>query len=130
MIALLVGLPVFPYVFNWHEEMKQVSPLARDIFGARGHFIVMLVAWQVLLLMRWPAVLTQPSPAGLALTIGVASFWLLRLFVQVVYFGVEHWWGKPLETTIHILIVLMLLYMNFVFLCALLHQRSALRMAC
>ncbi len=125
MVALLIGYPFFPAHFNWFEDMEKVSAMTRQIFWVHNFFIVLLLLLQTMLLLKWTRLVATPSPAGMALAIGLLSFWSLRLVMQVGFYGVELWWGKPFETVMHIITVLGLLYMTFVFGWAVKTQRAA-----
>ena len=115
MVFLLAGYPFFPAHFGWHEDMALVTPLTRQIFWVHHAFIILLLILQATLLLGWPRLLTRPSPAGLALAIGLTCFWGLRLIAQLGFYSSDLWWGKPLETVMHILFVLSWTGMTSVF---------------
>lgn len=129
LILLLAGYPFFPGYFNWSEELEQVSLLTRQIFWVHNVFIVMLLMMQALLLAGFPQLLTRPSPAGLALTLGLLVFWGVRLFLQLFYYDVSHWLGKVFESAVHFGLTGAIAYMIAVFTLALRCQWRALQAA-
>lgn len=129
ILLLLAGYPFFPSYFNWSGELEQVSLLTRQIFWVHNFFIVLLLLMQALLLVGFPRLLTRPSPAGLALAIGLLVFWGARLLMQLFYYDVSHWLGKVFESAVHFGLTGAIASMTVVFTLAVRGQWRALQAA-
>lgn len=106
LIFLAVAHVAFPRRFNWQEELSRLSLLNRQIFWIHTLFIMVVVALMGTVLLLEPAALLERSRLGVWVTGGFALFWGLRLVIQ--WFGYSHrlWWGKPVETVIHLVFTL------------------------
>lgn len=78
-------------------------------------FIALAVFLMGLLCLIASAQLLQ-TPLGKLILWGLFIFWFIRLLVQFVGYSPQLWKGKPTETTIHILLSLLWVYLSTVFL--------------
>lgn len=89
--------------FNWKEEFKNLNLLNRQMNYVHTFFIAFIVFLQGLLSVIAAEHLVTPSPLAVYVLIGLAVFWLARLYTQFFVYKKELWIGKPFETSVHIL---------------------------
>jgi len=106
LIALGLLHFVFPRRFNWSEELARLSPINKQIFLVHTLFIMVVLALMGGVLLFAPEALLERSRLAAWVTAGFTIFWGLRLVIQWFGYSRELWWGKPLETTIHLLFTL------------------------
>lgn len=93
--ALLTASFSVPRVLNWNDELKKLDPLSRQLVLVHGGFIVfMIVAFGLITILIADALLIG-SVVGAALAGMIASFWLLRLGVQLFYFDARRHLTTP-----------------------------------
>jgi hypothetical protein len=103
-IALIVlGLvhSVMPKYLNWKEELKNLSPVNREIMQVHTFFIAFILVLMGLLSFFYAQELTD-SQLGMVISGGLAVFWFVRAFCQFFIYSPGLWRGKIFETTIHI----------------------------
>lgn len=115
LIALAFLHLFFPRYFNWKEELKRLSLINKQMMVIHTFFIALTVFLMGLLCLIFSKDLLFTS-LGRALSIGLGTFWLVRLFIQFFGYTPKLWKGKKFETTIHILFTFLWLYFSIVFL--------------
>lgn len=105
---------VFPKYFRWKDELKSLSLINRQLMTVHTFFIALVVFLIGLLCLSSSKELVE-TDLGKTISLGLAIFWTLRLFVQFFVYSSKLWKGKSLETTIHILFSFMWIYLSLVF---------------
>lgn len=88
-IGLLLFHLSFWHLFNWGEELKQVSSLNRAVMQVLNislSFVFAIFAY--ISLMHTPELIS--TPLGKSLVLLIALFWLARSLQQVVFFKLHH----------------------------------------
>ncbi len=115
---LLVGLSlvhlVFPKWFNWDKELRSLSLINHQMMKIHTFFIAALVFLIGLLCLTSSNELIDTN-LGKKITLGLAVFWTIRLFVQFFGYSSLLWKGKAFETTIHILFIFLWTYLSVIF---------------
>lgn len=113
ILLALVHL-IFPRYFQWRKELATLSLVNRQLMYVHTFFI----AWAVLLMgvvcIR-SAQEMQSSAIGKTLAAGLFLFWSARLLFQLFIFSRRLWWGKSLETGVHIVFTMLWTYFSWVF---------------
>lgn len=112
-LALLHG--VFPRYFNWAEDLRPLTLINRQLMYIHTLFIALVVL--LMGLLCWsaaPELVT--TPLGRKVALGLGLFWLARLLVQFFGYSRQLWRGKRLETTVHVVFVVLWTYLTGVFL--------------
>ena len=122
MLALATIYPAYFRYFNWKEELQKVSLLTRQVFFVHSGFIMILLYLQGILLALFPAAVTEPSGAGLALTVGMTVFWIYRLIAQLWIYKRELWVGRRLNTFVHVVFTVLWVYFSAICVWALSEQ--------
>lgn len=117
LMALALIHLIFPRYFNWKEELKSLSLMNRQMMQVHTFFIALVVFLMGLLCFTSSAELTG-TPFGRTISLGLAIFWIIRLFMQLFIYSPKLWKGKPFETTVHIFFTLLWVYLSVVFLMA------------
>jgi hypothetical protein len=115
---LLIGLAlihiVFPKFFNWDKELSSLSLINRQMMTVHTFFIALTVFLMGLLCLTSSTEVSDTN-LGKKISLGLAIFWTIRLFVQFFGYSSKLWKGKTLETSIHILFILLWTYLSFIF---------------
>lgn len=111
LMALLVVMHAFiPARLRWREELARLSNINRQIFLVHTMFIVVLLALFAVLLAVYADALLQPGPLSRAVLAGLTIFWTLRLLTQWFIYSPEVWRGNRVNTTVHIVISAVWIY--------------------
>ncbi len=115
---LLIGLAlihiVFPKYFKWNKELSSLSLINRQLITVHTFFIALTVFLMGLLCFTSSGEVINTN-LGKKISLGLAMFWTIRLFVQFFGYSSKLWKGKTLETSIHILFILLWTYLSFIF---------------
>ena len=105
---------IFPSYFNWKEELKSLSLINRQMMKVHTFFIAFVVFLMGVLcfFMHEDLVTTE---LGRNISLGLAFFWIVRLFVQFFGYSSKLWRGKKFETLVHFLFSLLWAYLSIVF---------------
>ena len=116
---LLIGLAllhlIFPTYFHWKEELARISLINRQMMIVHTFFIALTVFLMGLLCVTSADLLTS-TPLGKRIALGFGVFWAIRLAIQCFGYSAELWRGKRMETTVHVLFILLWSTLTTVFL--------------
>jgi hypothetical protein len=115
LIALALIHIIFPRYFNWHEELKNVSLITRQILHVHTFFIALTVFLMGVLCLTSAHDLAA-TPLGRKIALGLFCFWGCRLVIQFFGYSSKLWKGKLFETCAHVAFVLLWAYLTTVFL--------------
>lgn len=115
LILLALAHIYFPRYFNWHKELKSISLINRQMMTFHTFFIALTLFLMGLLCITSSDELINTS-LGKKVSLGLAVFWVIRLFVQFFGYSSELWRGKRFETIVHILFSFIWSYFVLVFL--------------
>ena len=105
---------IFPRYFNWKGELKSLSLMNRQMFAVHTFFIALVVFLIGLLCITSSKDLIT-TELGKSISLGLAIFWTLRLFIQIFGYSTKLWKGKVFETSIHVLFTALWIYLCSVF---------------
>lgn len=106
---------VFPRYFNWKEDTAGLSHINRQVMYVHTFFIAFIVFLMGLLCITCTQDLIT-TPLGKNICLGLALFWLARLFCQFFVYSSLHWKGKRFETFVHIVFSLLWILLSATFL--------------
>lgn len=116
---LQIGLALlhafFPRRFRWKEELASLSLLSRQIMYVHTFFVALTVFLIGVLCLTSSADLINTT-FGRRIALGLAVFWLIRLYVQFFGYSSKLWKGKAFETTIHIIFSIFWIYLSSTFI--------------
>jgi len=116
--VLLIGLAFLhfflPRYFNWKEELPRLSLANRQIFKIHTFFIA-LVVFLIGVLCYFTSHDLASTRLGKNISLGLAIFWSIRLFIQFFGYSQKLWKGKLFETIVHVVSSLFWLYLSLVF---------------
>ena len=115
MLALLHF--IFPKYFNWKHELNQLSMMNRQLMYVHSFFIALVVFLMGLLCLTSSTELLT-TPLGHRISLGFGIFWVVRLFVQLLVYSSKLWKGKTFESSVHILLSILWIYLSTVFFLA------------
>lgn len=107
----------FPEYFNWKKELGSLSLINRQMMYVHMFFIAFGVFLLGLLCLTSSDALLNTT-FGRRVSLGLAVFWTVRLYVQLFVYSTKLWKGKALETIIHILFSLFWAYVSTIFILA------------
>lgn len=114
----LIGLAlihiIFPRIFHWKEELQHLSLINRQMMTVHTFFIALVVFLLGVLCVLETNDLIH-TQLGRKISLGMAFFWGLRLFIQLFGYSSALWRGKRYETFVHILFTGLWIYMTIVF---------------
>ena len=114
LMALALVHIIFPKYFNWKEELKPLSLINRQMMTIHTLFIAIIVFLMGLLCLTSATELVTTS-LGKTITLGLAIFWTVRLYIQFFGYSAALWKGKVFETTVHITFSGFWIYLSVVF---------------
>jgi hypothetical protein len=119
--ALLIVLALvhisFPRFFNWRQELGSLSIINRQLMYVHTFFIAVVIFFVGLLCLTSTTELLNTG-LGKRISLGLAIFWILRLFVQFFGYSSEIWKGRSFETIAHVLFAIFWTYLSVVFVLA------------
>lgn len=102
---ILIGLSLihigFPRYFNWKEQLEKLSLINRQMMKVHTFFIALVVLLMGLLCILRANDLMN-TKLGNTVCLGMALFWLIRLYFQLFFYSPKLWRGRRFETAIHI----------------------------
>jgi hypothetical protein len=104
----------FPRYFKWKNDLKDLGLLNRQLMYVHTHFIGLMVFLMGLLCISSAKELSGTT-LGRKICLGLAIFWLVRLFVQFFGYSSKLWKGKRFETGMHVLFSLLWTYFVITF---------------
>ncbi len=116
LLLALAGMHgIFPRYFDWKEGLKSLSLINRQIMSIHTVFIALGVGLMGLLCLVAAPDLVH-TPLGKTVCTGLGFFWGVRLLVQFWGYSPELWRGRRLETSIHIMFIVLWGYFAGIFL--------------
>lgn len=115
LILVSLGHAVFPKYFKWKQELASLSVINRQLMYVHSFFIALIVGLIGILCLTSADDL-QYTEFGRRISLGLAVFWAIRLFIQFFVYSSATWKGKTFETVIHILISIFWVYLSCVFI--------------
>jgi UDP-N-acetylmuramyl pentapeptide phosphotransferase/UDP-N-acetylglucosamine-1-phosphate transferase len=88
-LAIVLVNATLPGKLRVREGMKSTPPFFRQIFYVHWIYIVMVLALFTALCFGFAPDLAGASPLGRFLSSFIAAFWLLRIFLQWLYYDSE-----------------------------------------
>jgi hypothetical protein len=125
ILVLVAAYPIYPKWFGWRQELERVSLLTRQVFFVHCGFIVLLLALQAVLLLKFPQAVMEKSSAAQALLLGMTAFWIYRLIAQLLIYSPRLWTGNRLHTVVHVVFTALWAYLTAVCAWGLWYQFSA-----
>ena len=115
-ILLLLSLihVVFPKYFNWEKELTKLSLINKQMMVIHTFFIALAVLLMGLLCLFSTEELTHSS-LGKTISLGLAIFWTIRLFIQFFGYSNKLWKGKTFETIVHVSFTVLWIYLCIIF---------------
>ena len=114
LIVLALMHMAFPKYFKWEEDLSSLSLINRQMMVVHTFFIALIVFLMGLLCLISPIELINSS-LGKKIAFGFGIFWTIRLLIQFFGYATELWKGKKMETTVHILFIILWVYLSFIF---------------
>ncbi len=81
---------VLPGKLQYRENLSRVSPLVRQIFVVHSIYMVMVLLGFSSLCFFFAPRLSGGDSMGRSVSVFLALFWLLRIFLQVFYYDPEY----------------------------------------
>ena len=113
-IALALVHVVFPKYFDWRKELSLLSLINRQMMMVHVFFIALIVFLVGLLCLTSATDLIETN-LGKNICLGLGIFWVTRLIIQFFGYSSKLWRGKPFETFIHVVFILLWSYFSYVF---------------
>ncbi|MCZ4408188.1 hypothetical protein O3Q51_05180 [Cryomorphaceae bacterium 1068] len=114
LIVLSLVHVIFPKYFRWKEELKNLSLMNRQMMRVHTFFIALVVFLMGLLCLTSAPELLE-TELGKRISLGLAIFWGVRLFIQFFGYSSALWKGKLFETSVHIVFTMFWVYLSVVF---------------
>ncbi|MBR9757727.1 MAG: hypothetical protein GYB39_06565 [Algicola sp.] len=115
LLALACIHIIFPKYFNWNKELKHLSLINNQMMRTHTFFIALTVGLMGLLCMSSAIELTETT-LGKKISLGLAFFWITRLFFQFFVYSPKLWKGKIFETLIHFAFSILWIYISTIFI--------------
>jgi len=115
LIVLSLVHAIFPKQFNWKQELSSLSVVNRGMMYVHTFFIAFTLLLIGVLCLTSSTELID-TPLGKRVSLGLAIFWIARLYVQFFGYSSITWKGKSFETTVHILFSVFWTYLSVIFM--------------
>lgn len=117
--VILVGLAAmhgfFPKRFEWKKELASLGLLSRQMMYVHTLFIALAILLMGVFCITSASEIVN-TPLGRRVALGLAIFWVARLFVQFFGYSSELWKGKAFETVMHVLFSILWVYLSLTFI--------------
>ena len=114
LILLSLMHIIFPKYFKWKKELKTLSLINRQMMTVHTFFIALVVFLMGLLCLTSSTELIETN-LGKKIALGLALFWIIRLFFQFFIYSPKLWKGKKFETIAHVFFSLLWIYFIIIF---------------
>ncbi|MDB6055142.1 MAG: hypothetical protein JWN25_2665 [Verrucomicrobiales bacterium] len=114
-IALGVAHFWLPDKLGWESDCAKMTLFTRQVFFVHCFFIVLVLFLFGSLSFGCADLLVRRDPLAKWLLMGIASFWLIRLFCQFFVYDSRIWRGNRTHTVIHAMTSLMWGYYGAVY---------------
>ena len=114
LIVLALVHIIFPKYFKWGKDLSALSLINRQMMTVHTFFIALTVLLMGLLCVTSTNELIDTN-LGKRISLGIAIFWTIRLFIQFFGYSSKLWKGKTFETSVHIVFTLLWTYLSFIF---------------
>lgn len=114
LIVLAFIHAIFPKYFKWEQELTSLSIINRQLMYVHSFFIALMVLLMGVLCLTSATELIETT-FGKRISLGLAIFWIIRLFTQFFGYSKKIWKGKTFETSIHILFSALWIYLSVIF---------------
>ncbi len=114
LIVLALIHATFPKYFKWKQELTSLSIINRQLMYVHSFFIAFMVLLMGVLCLTSATELIETT-LGKRISLGLAIFWIIRLFIQFFGYSKKLWKGKTFETSIHILFSSLWIYLSVIF---------------
>ncbi|TDT38696.1 hypothetical protein CLV90_3669 [Maribacter spongiicola] len=114
LIILAFAHMIFPFYFNWTNELQKLSLVNRQMMKVHTIFIALTVLLMGLLCLTSSKDLIDTN-LGKTISLGFAFFWTIRLLIQFFGYSSLLWKGKKFETIVHIIFSILWIYISGVF---------------
>lgn len=114
LIVLAFVHATFPKYFKWKQELASLSIINRQLMYVHSFFIAFMVLLMGVLCLTSATELIETT-LGKRISLGLAIFWIIRLFIQFFGYSKKLWKGKTFETSIHILFSSLWIYLSVIF---------------
>jgi hypothetical protein len=105
---------IFPKYFKWNKELNSLSLINRQMMTIHTFFIALTVFLMGLLCLTSSNELIETN-LGKKVSLGLAVFWSVRLFIQFFGYSSKLWKGKKFETFVHIVFSFVWTYLSIIF---------------
>lgn len=116
---LLIGIALlhyfFPRYFKWKQELSSLSIINRQMMYIHTFFISLMLLLMGILCISSTADLLNTT-LGKRVSLGIAIFWVTRLWIQFFGYSSELWKGKSFETGAHIIFTIFWTYFSTIFI--------------
>lgn len=114
LMALAMVHIIFPRYFNWKEELRALSLINRQMMMVHTFFIALVVFLLGFLCFTSSSDLVN-TVLGKKISLGLGTFWSIRLFMQFFVYSPKLWKGKLFETAVHVVFSGFWIYLSVVF---------------
>ncbi len=114
LVVLALIHAIFPRYLKWKTELVPLSLMNQQLLKVHTFFIALMVLLMGLLCLSSADQLANTA-LGKKISLGLATFWGIRLLIQFFGYSPKLWKGKPFETFVHILFSLFWIYFTLVF---------------
>ena len=114
LICLALVHVIFPKYFNWDKELGSLSLINRQMMIVHTFFISLVVLLMGLICLTSTNDMIDTN-LGKKISLGCATFWTARLVIQFFGYSPKLWKGKAFETSVHILLIFLWLYLSVIF---------------
>lgn len=114
LILLAMIHIIFPNYFKWKEELARLSLINRQMMWVHTLFLALVLLLMGILCISSADELVH-TLLGQKIALGLSIFWGLRLIIQFFGYSSTLWKGKPFETFVHIVFIVLWLYLTGLF---------------
>lgn len=114
LILLALIHAIFPKAFDWKTELASLTLINRQLMTVHTFFVALTV-FLMGVLCATSAQELFTTALGKKILAGLAIFWAIRLLSQLFWYSPQLWKGKPRETMIHVLFLVMWTAITIIF---------------
>jgi hypothetical protein len=114
ILLAFIHIPL-PKYFKWKEDLATVALINRQLMYVHMSFIALGIFLVGVLCLTSAGELLGTA-FGRRVCLGLAIFWITRLYAQFFVFSKGIWKGKAFETAVHIVFSFFWAYLSIIFM--------------
>jgi hypothetical protein len=118
LVQAVIGVLVFllPKALGWQPALAAMPRLMREIYHVHAFYLSFTLWIFAGFTVAFGDQMVAGDAAMGALAFWIGVFWAVRVAIQLFYYSPRHWRGKPRETVVHLVFLVVYALMSSAYL--------------